>query len=163
MAIAGPAHCADDGCQLTKTRSRLNRALSLAPKLLATRLLTISIVACAMALAGCARNPAQRELRAVQREARTAPVCLPARPRVRTVVQHVYTPAPRQAEPRVSRPDPALLEPQTAPDCEFRRADIKSVDPNEWARLRAEYERQCYRDAENAARNRLGQLQDAVR
>jgi hypothetical protein len=33
------------------------------------------------------------------------------------------------------------------------------VDPNEWARLKLEYERQCYQDAEKAARERLSQLQ----
>jgi hypothetical protein len=65
----------------------------------------------------------------------------------------------QQAELRVRRPDPALLEPQLAPDCEFKRADLKVVDPDEWARLKTEYERQCYRDAERLARERLSQLQ----
>ena len=81
--------------------------------------------------------------------------CQPARPRIYSEV--------RRAEPRSRRPDPALLEPQLAPSCEFKRADIKAVDPDEWARLRSEYERQCYLDAERLARERLGQLQDAVR
>jgi hypothetical protein len=67
---------------------------------------------------------------------------------------------PRQhVELRVRRPDPALLAPQPAPNCEFKRADIKAVDADEWARLKAEYERQCYQDAEKTARDRLSQLQ----
>ena len=45
------------------------------------------------------------------------------------------------------------------PDCEFDRSDLKTVDPNEWARLKVEYERQCYLDAEKAARDRLALLQ----
>jgi hypothetical protein len=33
------------------------------------------------------------------------------------------------------------------------------VDPDEWARLKTEFERQCYQDAEKAARDRLNELQ----
>jgi hypothetical protein len=33
------------------------------------------------------------------------------------------------------------------------------VDPNEWARLKLDYERQCYQEAEKAARDRLRLLQ----
>jgi hypothetical protein len=36
------------------------------------------------------------------------------------------------------------------------------VDPNEWARLKIDYERQCYQDAEKIARDRLGLLQLSV-
>lgn len=151
MAMADPAHCAVDGCKLAKTQPRLNVPRSSIPKFV-----TIAAIACAIGLAGCARNPAQHELKPVQREVRGAPVCPPARPRI-------YTPARRQAELRIRRPDPALLEPQLAPSCEYKRADIKAVDPDEWARLKTEYERQCYQDAERAARERLSQLQDAVR
>jgi hypothetical protein len=147
MAIADPA-------QLTKTQPRLIGPTSLAPRQL-KRLLTVSVIAGAMALAGCARNPAQRDLNPVQREARTAPVRSPVHPRL-------YAAARRSAELRAHRPDPALLEPQPAPNCEFKRTDIKAVDPDEWARLRTEYERQCYQDAEKMARDRLSQLQAAV-
>ena len=37
------------------------------------------------------------------------------------------------------------------------------MDPNEWARLKIDYERQCYLDAEKIARDRLGLLQAHVR
>jgi hypothetical protein len=52
-----------------------------------------------------------------------------------------------------------LLSAQPAPDCEFKRSDLKTVDPDEWIRLKVEYERQCYLDAEKAARERLTLLQ----
>lgn len=147
MAMAQPAHGADDCCELVKTQLRLNGPLSLRPKLP-----TISVIVLAMGLAGCARNPAHRELNPVQREVRATPVRLPSRARVHAEErQHV--------ELHVRRPDPALLAPQPAPNCEFKRADISAVDPDEWARLKTEYERQCYQDAEKAARDRLSQLQ----
>jgi len=150
MAIADRAHCADDGSELAETRLRPNLK-SLVPKLLA-----ISAVTCAMALAACARNPLQRELNVARHDVGSAPVCKPARPRFFNV-------ATRHTESRTRRPDPALLEPQLAPDCEYKKTDIKAVDPDEWARLKTEYERQCYRDAERVARERLGELQAVVR
>jgi hypothetical protein len=92
-----------------------------------------------MVLAGCARNPAQREVKAE-----------PVQP---------AAPARGYPELRIRRPARALLASQPAPDCEFRGADRNTVDPEEWARLRLDYERQCYRRAEKIARERLRQLQ----
>jgi hypothetical protein len=149
MAIVHAAHCADDCCVLAKTQFRLNGLLSLR-----SSPLTISVVVLAVGLAGCARNPAQRVLNPVQREVRATPVRSPSR-------AHVYAEPRQHAELRVRRPASALLTPQPAPDCEFKRADVKAVDPDEWARLKTEFERQCYQDAEKAARDRLGQLQAA--
>ena len=147
MAIARPAYCVDDCCELATTQLRLNGLLSLLPKLR-----TISAVVLAMALAGCARNPAHSELNPVQREVRAAPIRSLSR-------AHVHAETRQHAELRVRRPDPALLTPQATPNCEFRRADFKTLDPDEWARLKTEYERQCYQDAEKVARDRLSQLQ----
>ncbi len=56
-------------------------------------------------------------------------------------------------------PDPALLAPLPAPDCELKRSDLDTLDRDEWVRLKAEYERQCFKSAEKAARNRLALLQ----
>lgn len=148
MATAHPAHCADDRCELAKTQ-RLNGLLSVPSKLH-----ILSVVVLAMALAGCARNPARRELNPVQREVRTTPVRSPSRARVHSETQ-------QHSELRVRRPDPALLTPQPAPNCEFKRGDFNAVDADEWARLKTEYERQCYQDAEKAARDRLNQLQSS--
>ena len=143
MAIAGPAHLADNCCESAKTRLRLPRPASLIAKLP-----TFSVIFCALAVAGCARDPVRREFNRVQHEVRTAPVRA-----------HRYAEPRRSAELRILRPDPTLLAPQPAPDCEFKRTDVNAVDPNEWARLKIDYERQCYRDAEQIARDRLRLLQ----
>lgn len=66
-------------------------------------------------------------------------------------------------ESPVCRPDPALLVPPSAPDCSFGRLALKTLDPDRWARLKIEYERQCYQRAERAVRERLRLLQDAGR
>jgi hypothetical protein len=96
-----------------------------------------------MAVAGCARNPAGPEVKA-------APV--PA-----------ATPARGYPEVRIHRPARALLVSQPAPDCEFRGADRNTVDPDEFTRLKLDYERQCYQRAEKVARERLRQLQASSR
>lgn len=143
------AHGADRSCDWCRTRLRLNGPLSLRRTLLA-----ISVMVLAIELAGCARDSARREANLGRQEVRAKVVRLASRPRPH--------PEDRQhADLRVRRPDPALLVPQQAPNCEFKRGDIKAVDPDEWARLKTEYERQCYLDAEKAARDRLGQLQVA--
>jgi hypothetical protein len=147
MAMAHPAHGAGDCRELVKSRLRLNGLLSLP-----SRPLTVSVVFLAMGAGGCARNPAQRELNPVQRELKVTHVRAPARARPHAEI-------PRHVELRARRPDPALLAAQPPPNCELKRADFKTVDPDEWARLKTEYERQCYQDAEKAARDRLSQLQ----
>jgi hypothetical protein len=63
----------------------------------------------------------------------------------------------------VCRPDSALLAPPTAPDCAFGRHELKTLDPDRWARLKIEYERRCYQQAEKGVRERLRLLQAASR
>lgn len=65
--------------------------------------------------------------------------------------------------PLTCRPDHALLTPQPALDCGFGRSDLKTLDPDQWARLKLEYELKCYKDAEKIARKRLQQLQAATK
>lgn len=67
------------------------------------------------------------------------------------------------AEAQLCRPEAALLLPQSAPDCAFRRGDLKTADPDLWAKMKIEYERQCYQAAEKRVRERLGRLQAASR
>jgi hypothetical protein len=105
-----------------------------------------------MSFAGCARNPAQREASPALHDGKASPVRAPVHTRR-------YSEPIRYAEPKIRRPDPALLSPQPAPDCELKRSDLRTADPDEWARLKAEYERQCYQNAEKAARERLALLQ----
>ena len=147
MATAYPAHDAGDCCEPTRSQVWLDRLSSLSSKLLA-----ISVVVLATGIGGCARNAGHVDTNPTQRKVKAASVRSPlsARP---------HAEAPKSTELRVRRPDPELLAAQPAPNCEFGRADVKAVDPDEWARLKTEYERQCYRDAEKVARERLIQLQ----
>ena len=69
--------------------------------------------------------------------------------------------APIAPHAQTCRPDTALLAPQPAPDCGFTQANLKTLDPDQWARLKLEYELKCYKDAEKTARNRLRLLQAA--
>jgi hypothetical protein len=114
---------------------------------LAPKILTLSAMAYAMAVAGCAQNSAQREVAA----------------------DPIHAAAPSQghseerSEPRIRRPDRALLAPQRAPDCEFAVSDLKTVDPDQWVRLKLDYERQCYQHAEKIVRDRLRLLQASNR
>jgi hypothetical protein len=98
---------------------------------LAPKLLMLSAILCATIIAGCARHP-DKQVAAI---------------------------APAQPEAAACRSVDALLEPQPAPDCEFRGPDLKTVDPDQFARLKLDYERQCYRRAEKMARDRLRLLQ----
>jgi hypothetical protein len=125
-----------------KLRSISAGALGPLPALV-PKLLTVSVLSCAMAVAGCARNPAPHEVAA----------------------EPIRSAAPARAYPelRIRRPARALLASQPAPDCEFRGPDRNTVDPVEWARLKLDYERQCYQRAEKIARDRLRQLQASSR
>ena len=60
----------------------------------------------------------------------------------------------------VRLPEPALLRPPTAPNCEAKAQPGPSDAAGEGARL--DYERQCYRHAELIVRDRLQRLQAAV-
>ncbi|MBV9460422.1 MAG: hypothetical protein JO141_23335 [Bradyrhizobium sp.] len=70
---------------------------------------------------------------------------------------------PELQKPQICQPASALLVPQSAPDCVFGRPDLKTLDPEQWARLKVEYERQCYQRAERSVRERLRQLQAAMK
>ena len=78
--------------------------------------------------------------------------------------QAAIAPTPAETEkPQICQPDSALLVPQGPPDCVFGRPDLKTLDPEQWARLKVEYERQCYQRAERSVRERLRQLQVAMK
>jgi hypothetical protein len=95
-------------------------------------------MAFAVALAGCAQAP--------------APDPSPA-----------STSPQAHAEAQICRPEAALLVPLSPPDCVFRRGELKTADPDLWAKLKVEYERQCYQLAETRVRQRLTRLQAASR
>ena len=66
-------------------------------------------------------------------------------------------------QPQMCPVDRALLAPQPPPDCEFGHGELKTLDPDQWARLKLEYERKCYQNAEKLVRKRLRELQAANR
>ena len=149
MALADQAASALPLHQIEEARLHAAGRMSVARVIL-----SLCAISCAMLVAGCARDAAQRVSNPALHEARTA---------VAHVTSHTRrSPEHRYAQPRIRRLDPALLAPQPAPDCEYRRTDLKTVDPDEWARLKTEYERQCYQDAEKATRERLGLLQASI-
>lgn len=150
VAMTDSLHRADRGCERFPARV-LNCPQSLRPKLPA-----IAVIVLAMGLAGCARDSSRREVDLDRQQVRAKPVRLASRSASHP---RVHPEARQNVELHIRRPDPALLAPQPAPNCEFKRAGITAVDPDEWARLKIEYERQCYQDAEKIARDRLGQLQ----
>src|SRR5262245_50865702 len=112
MAIAHPAQDAGGCCDLNRSQLRLDRPLPWSPKLLA-----ICVVVLATGIGGCARNASHSDLNPVQRKIKAASVRSPLSARAHA--------EPRKlTELRVRRPDPELLAPQPAPDCEFGRADV---------------------------------------
>jgi hypothetical protein len=123
----------------TSTAGQAPRAGRSLP-VLALKLLTLSAMLCALPLAGCASNSA---FNSAQRESGADPN--------------------RYSELRISRPDRALLAPQPAPDCGLTESEnSKSVDPDQLARLKLDYELQCYKRAEQLVRDRLRLLQKHV-
>jgi len=97
---------------------------------------------CAVALGGCGPRLAS-DRPAVTRVAHKAPA-------VRT--------AANKRAPSVNR---SLLTPQPEPDCKFR-GPVSTPITAEEARMKLDYEQQCYRQAEGIVRTRLDQLQNAV-
>jgi len=57
--------------------------------------------------------------------------------------------------------DRALLEQQPPPQCQLSKAP-EGINPNEARVIMLDYERQCYRQAEEIVRARLDTLQAAV-
>jgi|SRR5579871_4523967 len=148
MAIVDRQFSSIDFCRFAGHAKSLRANMS---KLLKFGVISLA----AAAIAGCAQDPAPRDIAVDSAQARTAPPSAVAPGGQRT--EHSYIQA------RIRRLGPTLLKPQPAPNCEYKRSDIKTVDAEEWVRLKTEFELRCYRDAEKATRTRLGLLQSSVR
>jgi hypothetical protein len=123
---------------------------------LCPRLLAISAIAGATMVSGCAHHSVTHDLHPGRHKGMAPPV--------QTAARVARSPdQPRSINGRTRWPDAALLAPQRGPDCEFKGANSETMDADELARLKTEYERHCYQDAEKAARDRLNTLQAAVR
>ncbi len=68
----------------------------------------------------------------------------------------------RSAPKAITFPDQALLENQRPPQCQLSKAP-EGINPNEALVVTLDYERQCYRQAEEIVRAKLDTLQAAVR
>ena len=147
MPLSLQTYC--DLTSIARVPFRRGGAASFKPTLLA-----VSAFACSMTVAGCAHHPAADAFHPTQHKVGAAPV------QIRGTGN--YPEQRRYAKAQRYRPDAALLSPQPAPDCEFRGANVEAMDATELARLKIEYERRCYQNAERAARDRLGLLQNAV-
>jgi hypothetical protein len=108
----------------------------------------------AISIAGCANNPPPREV--------AHPDETVSQPRHKVVVHKLPALRVRRVE-RIRQIDASLLAEQPAPDCEYARTGDTAVDPGEWTRLKLDYEKQCYKAAEEISRNRLRLLQQANR
>ena len=124
-----------------------------------TRSVTSSAIAFGLLLSGCASYPTQ-----LMANASLQPMAVPAQALRFAAMVPPRAPIQVRLESRLSRRERGLLAPRAAPDCavvELKRPD--SVDVAEWERARLDYERSCYRQAEEATRDRLRRLQKAVR
>jgi len=156
MAISDQTSCSADPCEFEQNATCVRPTVS--------KLLSLCAISFAMAVAGCAQNPAPHETAARPPQVKIAsstPVT-PARRRAERTYLQARNPKPDPA-PLVRKLDPALLAAQPVPDCEYKRSDLKTVDPEAWARLKTEFELECYREMEKATRTRLGLLQSSVR
>jgi len=109
---------------------------------LAAKLPKLAAIVCVLAISGCAGN-------APQPESRSEPMRSGA--------------AAPGSDPQMCHIDRALLVPARAPDCGFGRSNLKTLDPDQWAHLKIEFEKKCYQHAEKMVRERLQQLQVASR
>ncbi len=109
------------------------------PSALAARLSCLCALGCALALSGCAPGS----------ESRSEPT-------------RAMAGSPENSVAQMCRPQRALLVPQPAPDCGFAWSSLKTVDPDQWSRLKVESERKCYQRAEKIVRQRLRLLQASL-
>jgi hypothetical protein len=72
-----------------------------------------------------------------------------------TFTTHRSMPAQPQSESRAHRSAPVLVMRQPTPDCELAGLEPDTVDAGQWARLKLDYERHCYKQADALARRRL--------
>jgi hypothetical protein len=99
-------------------------------------------ITCTLAISGCAGSAPQPDSRSEPNRPGAASLSGPETPKC-----------------HIAR---ALLVSPPAPDCGFSRSDLKTVDPDQWARLKLEFERKCFQHAEKTVRERLRLLQAAA-
>jgi len=122
----------------------------------ARALLAVSAASLVLTVAACSSNSTQNksastQISTQQRLIERAPIQIQS-PSYRAA-------SARQRPQRQShRANRTIIAHQPAPDCEFKGPEPDTVDAEQWARLKLDYERHCYQQAEMLARKRLEQL-----
>jgi hypothetical protein len=118
-------------------------------------LLILPAILCAITLGSCAQNTVQSGIEPNRNRAQRGLEANHNRVQIAARARH-------HSQKRVRPVDLALLAPQPAPDCKFDQPVSRTVDPDQLERLKLDYERQCYQNAEKTVRERLASLQRAV-
>jgi hypothetical protein len=125
-----------------QARRRRISGRSSARSWLADKLPNLAAITLTLAISGCAGNAPQPDSRSdPNRSALSAP----------------------RSDSQMCHIDRALLVPAHAPDCGFGQSALKTLDPEQWAHLKIEFEKKCYQHAERMIRERFRQLQVASR
>lgn len=155
---------------------RPNASAARQPRPVARTLLALAAASLALTIAGCSSNSAQERSASNQVSNRAWTQARLIRQRSNQESSATYRAAavhPRLGQTR--RADRTLVahesiheldresvhEPihrQPAPDCEFKGSEPDTVDADQWVRLKLDYERHCYEQAEEADRKRLEEL-----
>jgi hypothetical protein len=122
------------------------------PRTVARTLLALSAASLVLTVAACSSNSAQNKSASTQVSAQGKFV------QDRSIQDKSATYRGATAIPRPHRFNRTPIAHQPAPDCEFKGPEPETVDADQWARLKLDYERHCYEQAEMRARKRLEQL-----
>jgi hypothetical protein len=153
--------------------------------LVAQTLLALATVSLVLTIAACSSNSAQERSVSSQTSSRAWAQARLIRERSNRESSATYRTAALHPRPgrRTRRPDRTLAahqsihesdhvavhepahetvhEPvheQPPPDCEFKGSEPDTVDADQWARLKLDYARHCYEQAEESDRKRLQEL-----
>jgi hypothetical protein len=156
---------------------RPNASAARQPRPVARTLLALAAASLALTIAGCSSNSAQERSASNQVSNRAWTQARLIRQRSNPESSATYRAAAVHPRPgrQTRRADRTLVahesiheldresvhEPihqQPAPDCDFKGSEPDTVDADQWARLKLDYERHCYEQAEEADRKRLEEL-----
>jgi len=121
----------------------------------ARALLALAAVSLALTIAACSSNSTQNKSASTQVSSQQR---LIERAPIQDQSSSYRAASARQRPQQSHRANRTLLARQPAPDCEFKGPEPDTVDADQWARLKLDYERHCYQQAEMLARKRLDQL-----
>ena len=154
MAISGEARRSP----LYRVRQTVSAVMQ--PHAAARMLLLLSAATLVLTIAACSSSSTQDKSASTQTSAQERLV-RERSTQDRSIQDRSVTYRTTAAHPRpgqTRRTNRTLFAQQPAPDCEFKGPEPETVDADQWARLKLDYERHCYEQAEALARKRLQQL-----